>query len=86
MPVLMTLGQAVGGLIILAVWYAALAATFVMLGRFARRMWRRNEIPQTVLGRLGQLVVCGLVVASLPILLVSLLALGCPPDAFECPA
>jgi len=81
-----TFSEAAGGLVILAAWYAALVAVFVVLGRFARRMWNQNEIPQTVLGRLGQLVVCGLVVASLPILLFSLLAIDCPPDAWECPS
>ena len=86
MPVLIaTLGDAAGGLAILAAAYAALAAVFVALGRFSRRMWRRNEIPQTVLARLGQFVVCVLALAGLPIVLVGFLSIGCPPDAMECP-
>jgi hypothetical protein len=81
-----TLTEAAGGLVILGAWYAALIAVFVALGRFARRMWNRNEIPQTVLGRLGQLVVGGLVVASLPLVAFGVAAIGCPPDAWECPS
>jgi hypothetical protein len=82
---LATFSDAAGGLILLAAWYGALVALFVGLGRFARRMWRRNEIPQTVLGRVGQFVVCGLAVASVPILVLVVAAIGCPPDAYECP-
>lgn len=78
-------GEAVEFLLLLAAGYAALGVAFIALGRFARRMWARAEVPQTVLARLGQLVLCGLVVASLPILLFGVVALGCPPDASECP-
>jgi hypothetical protein len=83
---LATWGQAAGLLALLAAVAAPLVALFVVLGRFARRNWRRGEIPQAVLGRLGQLVICGLGVAGLPFVLLALLAIGCPPDAFECPA
>ena len=85
MPVLVaTLGEAVGGLAILAAVYGALALVFVALGRFARRMWRRNEIPQTVLARIGQLVICVLAAAGLPIVGLAFIATGCPPHATEC--
>src|SRR5689334_17752918 len=53
-------GEAVEFLLLLAASYAALGVAFIALGRFARRMWARAEVPQTVLARLGQLVLCGL--------------------------
>jgi hypothetical protein len=83
--VLATLSDAADVWLFMAAVYAALALAFVALGRFARRMWRRREVPQSVLARVGQLVICGLVVASLPILLLSFAAISCPPDAYECP-
>jgi hypothetical protein len=82
---LATFSDAAGGLMLFAAAYAALAIAFLAFGRFARRMWSKREIPQSVLARVGQLVICAFVVASLPILLVALLSIGCPPDAYECP-
>jgi len=83
---LATWGQAIGLLGCLALTAVPLVALFVVLGRFSRRNWRRGEIPQAVLGRLGQLVICGLGVAALPFVLLALVMIGCPPDAYECPA
>jgi hypothetical protein len=77
--------QSAAALALFAAVYVGLAIVFVGLGRFARRMWERGEVPQTVLARLGQLVLCGLVVASLPILAFAIAALSCPPHAWECP-
>jgi hypothetical protein len=82
---LATWGEAAGFLLCLALAAVPLVALFIALGRFSRRNWRRGEIPQAVLGRLGQLVICGLFVASLPLVLLALLSIGCPPDAYECP-
>jgi orotate phosphoribosyltransferase len=81
-----TWSEAAQGLALVVLAYGALAAVFVVLGRFAHDNWRRREVPQTVLARLGQLVVCGVAVAGLPIVAVIAVAIGCPPDAYECPA